>query len=165
MMSLNKSCSVILLSCFLVACGGGSPDSSEEATNKPVETVQKSEPKVESAAEAPKEQEVAAVVDPVLARGKRMFLRCKSCHTVDAGGKNGTGPNIHGFFGTAAATKEGFKYSKAMETSGIVWTDEALDAWIEKPRALVPGTSMAFVGIKNAEDREALAAYLKKVTN
>jgi len=106
----------------------------------------------------------AELTDPVLKRGKRMFLRCKSCHTVEAGGRSGTGPNLHGIFGAKAAKKEGFNYSKAMIASELVWDDATMDAWIEKPNRVVPKTSMAFIGLKKAEDREALIAYLKSVT-
>jgi len=146
---------------LLAACGG------DTDTSTPQTPVRQTEPKAETAPvkEVVKPAEVTTeIVDPVLKRGKRMFLRCKSCHTVDEGGRNGTGPNLYKIFNAEAAQKEGFKYSKAMQASAVVWDDAAMDLWIEKPRELVPGTSMAFVGLKKPEDREALIKYLKSVT-
>lgn len=160
-MNIYKISTLILTMGVLVACNGetASPKIDDiDVLAKSVET------KTENEAASLNVQEVAETTDPVLIRGQRMFLRCKSCHTVEKDGRNGTGPNIYAVFGAAAAQKDGFKYSKAMEDSGIVWTDDAMDLWIEKPGNLVPGTSMAFVGIKKPEDRAALIAYLKEVT-
>lgn len=164
-MSLDKLCMTALLSCALVACGGDTQGPSIDAVSETVVELDVKQSETETMMSKPEVQVVVETLDPVLARGKRMFLRCQSCHTVNADGKNGTGPNIHGIFGAEAAKNEGFKYSKAMEEAGMIWTHENLDVWIEKPRNLVPGTSMAFVGIRKAEDREALIAYLEEITN
>jgi cytochrome c2 len=105
--------------------------------------------------------------EPDLANGKKIFARCKACHTLDEGGKDTIGPNLHGFFGRTAGTKEGVKYSKAMIAKGeegLVWSDETLDTYLTKPAALVPGTNMAFPGIKKPEDRADIIAYLKSET-
>ncbi|MGJ8563074.1 MAG: c-type cytochrome [Alphaproteobacteria bacterium] len=122
-------------------------------------------PKIESIQDTTQDKvKIESVLDPTLKRGKRMFLRCKSCHTVEAGGSNGTGPNLHGIFGARAGQKDGFNYSKAMILSELTWDDVTMDAWLERPNKLVPKTSMAFIGIKKAEDREALVKYLKMVS-
>ncbi|MEX0840398.1 MAG: cytochrome c family protein [Parvibaculum sp.] len=110
----------------------------------------------------------AALADEVdLAAGKKIFARCKACHTLDEGGKDGIGPNLHGVFGRTAGTKEGVRYSKAMTAKGeegLVWSEETLMTYLEKPAAMVPGTSMAFPGLKKPEERANLIAYLKHET-
>ena len=98
------------------------------------------------------------------AKGERVFNKCKSCHTLEQGGKNKLGPNLFGFLGRAAGAVEGFKYSKAMLESGIVWDEEALDAYLEKPKDLVPRTKMAFPGLRNEQQRADLIAYLTQAT-
>lgn len=100
--------------------------------------------------------------DPDL--GKRQFAPCTACHTVDAGGPDKVGPNLHGIIGRPAASKPGFAYSDALKKSGIVWDDAKLDEWIKKPAALVPGNKMAFIGVANDAVRANIIAYLKQAT-
>ncbi|MBX3496423.1 MAG: cytochrome c family protein [Parvibaculum sp.] len=109
----------------------------------------------------------ASADEPDLALGEKLFARCKACHTLDEGGKNVIGPNLHGIFGTTAGTREGVTYSKAMKAKGeegLVWDDETMSAYLEKPSAVVPGTSMAFPGLRKPEERASLIAFLKRET-
>ena len=107
----------------------------------------------ESAVEAP-------AVEPTAAMGEQVFKRCVACHTIDAGGRNGIGPNLHGVVGRAVAAHPDFSYSGAMKAKGGVWDDAALDAYLKQPMKAVPGTRMAFAGIPDDADRKALILYL-----
>lgn len=98
-------------------------------------------------------------------KGERLFLRCRTCHEVAAGKPNKVGPNLHGFFGRKAGQAEGFKYSEALQNSGVVWDEKTLDVWLTHPTSLVAGTTMAFIGLPDQADRDALIAYLRKATN
>lgn len=98
------------------------------------------------------------------AKGERLFNRCKACHTVEAGGADRQGPNLHGVFGRKAGAKEGYNYSKAMANSDVVWNDETIDAYITDPKGFIPNNKMIFVGIKNEKQRADLIAYLKQAT-
>lgn len=95
-----------------------------------------------------------------LANGEAKFALCRSCHTITPGGANMTGPNLHGVFGRKAAQVEGFRYSDAIKSSGIVWDAEHLDQWLAKPMTYLPGTKMSFAGVKEAKDRTDLIAFL-----
>ena len=98
------------------------------------------------------------------AHGKKVFNKCKACHTLQAG-KHRVGPSLGGVIGRTAGTEPGYKYSKAMKAygeSGIVWSSETLDAYLENPRKVVKGTRMAFPGLKKPQGRIDLIAYLKQ---
>ena len=72
-----------------------------------------------------------------VAKGEKIFKKCKACHTVESGGANGMGPNLFGIVGRAAATADGFKYSDAMSEAaagGLVWDEENLDGFLKKPK-------------------------------
>lgn len=94
-------------------------------------------------------------------KGKKVFKKCKACHTVDNGGKNLVGPNLFGIVGKKAAQKEGYKYSKAMTASGLTWDEATLNTYLTKPKALVKKTKMTFVGLKKEKHRANVIAYLK----
>ncbi|WP_339712187.1 cytochrome c family protein [uncultured Sneathiella sp.] len=102
-----------------------------------------------------------AFADGDVAKGEKVFKKCKACHTIEQGAKNKVGPNLFGIFGAEAGAVEGYKYSKAMMDSGITWDDTTLDEYLKKPRTFVKGTKMSFAGLKKESDREDLVAYLK----
>jgi cytochrome c len=127
---------MMALSLAFAACGGTKDQAASEATN--------SEPTTES----------------VALSGDVVFSQCKACHTIDKGGRNGVGPNLHAIVGRAVASSEGFAYSAAMKAKGGNWDVASLDAFIADPRGTVIGTKMAFVGVKDATQRKALITYL-----
>lgn len=95
------------------------------------------------------------------ARGAKVFKKCTSCHNADAGGANGTGPNLYNVVGQAAGGKAGFGYSSAMAQSGLTWDYETLDGYLKKPTKFLSGTAMNFVGLKKENDRAAVIEYLR----
>ena len=97
------------------------------------------------------------------AKGKKVFNKCKACHTLKAG-KNRVGPHLAGIFGREAGSVEGYKYSKAMMASGIVWGEEEIKAYVAAPKKYIPKNKMAFAGLKKEADRDNLIAYLKEAT-
>ncbi|WP_346895913.1 c-type cytochrome [uncultured Roseibium sp.] len=111
--------------------------------------------------------EPAAAEDGDPVRGEKVFSACKSCHQVGTGARNGIGPHLDGLFGRTAGSVADFKYSNAMTAkgkSGFAWDADALDIYLEKPNAFVPGTRMSFRGMRNVNDRRDVIAYLKSVT-
>ena len=97
-----------------------------------------------------------------VAAGEKVFAKCAACHTVNQGGANGIGPNLHGVVGRAVASHPDFPYSGAMKAKGGVWDDAALDTYLKQPMMAVPGTRMAFAGIPDDADRKALILYLEQ---
>jgi len=95
------------------------------------------------------------------AAGEGVFKRaCSVCHNPTAEGPRKLGPTLAGVVGRKSASVEGFKYSKANTESGIVWTADKLDPYIKNPREVVPGTAMAYAGLRNDDERANLIAYL-----
>lgn len=97
-------------------------------------------------------------------KGEVVFKKCKSCHEVGEGAKNRVGPQLNGLFGRTAGTVPDVKYSNnmiRMGNDGLIWTEQTLDAYLENPKALVSRTRMSFRGLKDADDRANLLAYLR----
>ncbi|MEM9843524.1 MAG: c-type cytochrome [Pseudomonadota bacterium] len=101
--------------------------------------------------------ELYAVAD--VGSGERVFGKCKACHAVDQGA-NGTGPYLYGVVGRDVDAATGFGYSGALSEVVNVWTPEALDAFLLKPKDYAPGTTMSFNGLAKPEDRANVIAYL-----
>jgi cytochrome c len=92
--------------------------------------------------------------------GAAVFRKCTSCHTIDAGGKNGTGPNLHNIVGDVVGAEAGFKYSESMKALGGNWDFAKLEDYLENPKRLVPKGTMSFVGLKKAKERADVIRYL-----
>lgn len=96
-----------------------------------------------------------------VAKGEQVFKKCTSCHTIDAGGANGIGPNLHGIVGEGVGKGHpGFAFSSALSGHGGNWDWKNLNDWLHNPKKFAPGTKMTFAGLGKAEDRANLIAYL-----
>lgn len=100
-----------------------------------------------------------AAGDPV--KGEKLAKKCAACHTMTEGGKNRLGPNLYGIINQPAGKVEGYKYSKAMANSGLVWDPATFSEFVQKPKKVIKGTKMSFRGFKKATDRADLVAYFE----
>ncbi len=144
-MRLSATATALILAAGLAGCGGGAPAPPERSPEE-LKAAQAALPAPYSTAD--------------LENGRALFRQCRSCHTVTAGGANLTGPNLHGVVGRPAGALPGYAYSAPMRQAGLVWEPAKLDAYLAEPRAVVPGTKMSFVGLKAAQERIDVIAYL-----
>ncbi len=152
-MMLQKSMVLTCAAILIAGCSGG------EQGNESTES-----PSAPTAQDAALEDEPEVQLSELAMQGKRLYLRCQSCHTVDANGPHLVGPNLHELMDATAGVKEGYAFSSQLSDSGLVWDRETLDKWIEAPQQLVPGNKMAFAGLPKEEDRAALIQYLDEAT-
>jgi len=98
--------------------------------------------------------------------GERVFRQCQACHMVGENAQARVGPPLNDLFGRVAGTYEGFaRDSNAMKgagEAGLVWNDETIAAYLERPRQYIPGNQMGFAGLRKEEDRANVIAYLKQ---
>lgn len=97
-----------------------------------------------------------------VAAGEKSFNKCRACHQVGETAKNTVGPVLNGLFGRKSGTIEGYNYSDANKNSGITWDEAVFAEYIKDPKAKIPGTKMAFAGIKNEQEIKDLTAFLKQ---
>lgn len=96
--------------------------------------------------------------------GQAIFKRlCFPCHDAGPGAKVKLGPPLNGLNGRAAGTFPGFNYSEANKTSGITWNAETFPEYIKNPMQRMPGTRMAFAGVRDEKDIANLWAYLSQL--
>lgn len=104
---------------------------------------------------------LAMIAGADVARGETISKACTACHTFDKGGASGTGPNLWGVIARDKGGVSGFAYSEAMLGQDGNWNYDALNHFLWKPKAYVPGTKMNYIGLKKPEDRAALIAWLR----
>jgi cytochrome c len=159
----------------LAACGGSGDSSAPAPAAAPAAEpapVEEAAPAEAAPAETPAPTEAAAPAaggtdyasyTGDAAKGKRVFAQCMTCHAVQEG-RNNVGPSLYGIVGRESGTIPGFKYSEANLNSNVTWTEENLFTYLEKPTDFIPGTIMAFPGLRNPQDRADVIAYLKNPT-
>ena len=139
----------------------------EEATDAATEAVEDAaEPVEEAAAETTDliSAELIAEYEALTGdprQGERVFVACRTCHVV-VEGRNQVGPSLYGIIGREAGTVERFRYSPANQNSGITWSEPMMYAYLENPRAFIPGTIMAYAGMRSPQDRADVIAYIKQ---
>ncbi|EAT77044.1 hypothetical protein HBI56_200520 [Parastagonospora nodorum] len=98
-------------------------------------------------------------------KGANLFkTRCAQCHTLKEGEGNKIGPNLHGLFGRKTGQVEGYSYTDANKQKGITWDENTLFEYLENPKKYIPGTKMAFGGLKKPKDRNDLITFLQEET-
>lgn len=152
------------------ACGGAADESAPPAA----ETTAPEMPAEEAPAEAAPAEEAAteetaaaggatasfAGMTTDAKAGERVFALCRSCHVLEEG-VNRVGPSLYNIVGRKSGSVEGYNYSDANKNSGVAWTTDVLFEYLEDPKGFMPGTKMAFPGIKKEQDRANLIAYLE----
>lgn len=118
------------------------------------------------------EEEGIVDVKPLLAAasvadGAKVAKKCQSCHTFDAGERNGTGPNLHNVVGATLATHDrgDFKLSDSILAGAEVWTYDTLNAYLEDPKSVAPKGTMSFAGLRKPKDRASIIKFLMSKTD
>ncbi|MDO8978166.1 MAG: cytochrome c family protein [Afipia sp.] len=97
-----------------------------------------------------------------VAAGEKSYNKCRACHQVGETAKNSVGPELNGLFGRKSGSVAGYNYTDANKNSGITWDDAVFADYIKDPKAKIPGTKMAFAGIKKEDEIKDLTAFLKQ---
>jgi len=146
--------SFALTSLLAVSACGGEPASQDAPAVSSADV----DEGVEAAAE-PQAVLTFAELTGDAAKGEAVYVQCRACHTLEEG-KNMVGPSLYGVIGSTAGSVAGFNYSDANANSGLTWTPEIMFDYLESPRAYLPGTRMTYPGLKDAQARADLIAYL-----
>ena len=96
------------------------------------------------------------------AAGEITFHKCLPCHSIGEGAKNKVGPELNGLDGRRTGSAPGYSYTDANKNSGITWNKEQFLEYIKDPKGKIPGTKMAFAGIKNEKEANDLWAYISQ---
>ena len=176
-LEINKIVGAILLATLTLTAiglignaliGGGGHEAPKSAASAP-----EKEPAPAKAAPMPAKTKpkaavpsaVALVAAADVARGAKLFRKCAACHTTNKGDKNKLGPNLWNIVNGGLGQAAGFRYSAALTGKGGNWSYDSLDAFLTKPKAYIPGTKMAFAGLKKMRDRADLIAFLRSLSD
>ena len=97
-----------------------------------------------------------------VAAGKTSFNKCMVCHSIGEGAKNKVGPELNGIDGRKSGSAPDYNYSDANKNSGITWNEAQFKEYIRDPKAKIPGTKMAFAGVKNDKEVNDLWAFISQ---
>lgn len=176
-MELNKIAAAILLAGLIGMISGKvsqmlyfGPDTHHEEGHEAKRGYSIDVPEVAADGAAPVEKKLTSLI-PLLATADvaagEAFAKkkCATCHSFDKGGKNKTGPALWGVVGREKGGVSGFNYSSAMAEKGGKWDYDTLNGFMHKPKKWLPGTIMAYVGIKKDNQRADLVAYLRSLSD
>ena len=165
---VNKIIAAILL-IALITIGIGKISDIAFKVNKPEKSAYKIDILEDSTKLSSKVEKVVEKVDiaALLAlgdinHGEKVFKKCAACHLVNKGGANKIGPALYGVLGRKVASKEDYKYSKAMASYDKDWTFEEMNGYLKKPQSYIKGTKMAFAGLRKEKDRASVILYLNQ---
>jgi len=165
MVGMKTVSAALALSILTAGCSGGGSESADPASGTTGTTASQAAPPVDSGPPSPDD---IATLDGVAyasltgdpASGKSAFMQCRTCHVVDPG-MNRVGPSLANIVGREAGSVAGFRYSEANANSGIIWTEEKLFQFLEKPQRVIPKSRMIFAGMPDVQKRADVIAYLK----
>ncbi|OSZ72862.1 cytochrome c family protein [Sphingomonas sp. IBVSS1] len=164
-MRVQTVASLISLGLLTAACGGGDKPAEAPAAPAPTAAAPAAPeapvaPVAPAAPASPAETVSLASLTGDVARGEKIFAQCKACHVAEPG-VNRVGPSLHAVVGRKSGSVAGFNYSQANRNSGVIWNEEVLFTYLEAPQKFMPGTRMAFAGLKQPQDRADVIAFLK----
>lgn len=169
-LELNKIAASILLAGLIamvtgkIADGLYHPELEPKTRGFQVEVVE--EAPAQAAGSAPIEIPLGKLMAAAnIEAGKESEKKCAACHTFEKGGANKVGPNNWGVLGSKIAHKGDFSYSQAMASHGGNWDYESLYKFLYNPKGFIPGTKMAFAGIKKPEELANIMAYINSMSD
>ena len=167
---INKILGALLGTCLVLVAmhiAAGAIFAPEPPAKPGYEIAVKSEGAADGAAApaAPAEIPIATLLASASAQhGAQVAKQCEACHNFQEGAGAKIGPDLYGVVGRPVASVAGFNYSAALKAKGGTWTFDALNTWLTKPSADVPGTAMTFAGISNEKQRADVIAYLDSLS-
>tara|TARA_B100001027_G_C16199875_1_gene300092 strand:+ start:49 stop:588 length:540 start_codon:yes stop_codon:yes gene_type:complete len=165
---INKIIAAVLL-IALIVIGIGKISDLAFKVNKPEKSAYKVEIPENNIASNVKVKEIEEKIDIKAllalgdtAHGEKVFKKCAACHLINKGGANKIGPALYGVLGRKVASKDDYKYSKAMAAYDKNWTVEEMNGYLRKPQSHIKGTKMAFAGLRKDKDRASVILYLNQ---
>ncbi|MDP7143386.1 MAG: cytochrome c family protein [Alphaproteobacteria bacterium] len=168
-MEFNKIFAAILVAGIIASLSGFVSDKlvHPHKLEKDAVTIEGSESTGGSAPAKPQKAEpiTALLAAADTARGEKLSKACAACHNFTKGGPNGVGPNLWDIVNRGRGEHAGFSYSDAMTLAEGKWTYEHLNQFLWKPKKVIAGTKMNYIGMKKPEDRAAIIAWLRTLSD